>query len=255
MADPRSLDPAARLRLAREGKGLSHRQLAEATKLSVRAIELLEKDRLSDLPNGIYRRSIVKSVAREVGLNPEELLNEFAALHPNDLPPPPSVVIAEPKAITSFNKALTIVSAALPMFAGVLYVALPMTRAMVSEAPEQVVYERRIDPVRAEIVQVGGFKETSVASTRPVPVVVTLTISSRCQLRVVVDGNEIIGRTMEQGETVPIDLGDELLLLGDNAAAVQFSINGQAGRLLGEPGDLLTTRIGRDDYQDFLVRY
>jgi hypothetical protein len=36
---------------------------------------------------------------------------------------------------------------------------------------------------------------------------------------------------------------------------VQFSINGQAGRLLGGPGDVLSTRIGRDDYQDFLVRY
>jgi hypothetical protein len=92
-------------------------------------------------------------------------------------------------------------------------------------------------------------------ATRPAPVVVTLTISSRCQLRVVADGNEIVGRTMEQGETLPIELGEELLLLGDNASAVQFSINGQAGRMLGEPGDVLSTRIGRDDYQDFLVRY
>ena len=110
-------------------------------------------------------------------------------------------------------------------------------------------------PARAEIVPVGGFKDTPVAASRPVPVVVTLTISSRCQLRVVADGNEIVGRTMEQGETLPIELGDELLLLGDNASAVQFSINGQAGRLLGEPGDVLSARIGRDDYQDFLVRY
>ena len=144
MADPRTLDPAARLRLARESKGLSLRQVADATKLSVRAIELLEEDRLSDLPDGIYRRSIVKSVAREVGLNPDELLGEFATLHPEVLPPPPSVVIVEPKAVTSFNKALTIVSAILPMFAGILYVALPMTRAMVSEPPHQVVRERRV---------------------------------------------------------------------------------------------------------------
>jgi hypothetical protein len=88
-----------------------------------------------------------------------------------------------------------------------------------------------------------------------VPVVVTLTISSRCELRVVADGNEILGRVMEPGETVPIELGGEILLLGDDAAAVQFSINGQAGRLLGEPGDVLSARIGRDDYQEFLVRY
>ena len=184
MADPRSLDPASRLRLARESKGLSHRQVAEATKLSVRAIEMLEKDRLSDLPDGIYRRSIIKAVAREVGLNPDQLLGEFAAVHPEALTPPPSVVIAEPRAVTSFNKALTIVSAMLPMLAGILYFVLPMTRAIVSEPPNQVVRERRVDLVRAEVIPIGGFNDTAVATARPVPVVVTLTISSRCQLRV-----------------------------------------------------------------------
>lgn len=255
MADQRSIDPASRLREAREHKGLSHRQVAEATKLSVRAIELLEKDSLKGLPAGIYRRSIVRAVAREVGLNPEQLLAEFASLHPAELPAPPAVVIAEPKAATAFNKVLTLVGAALPMIAGVVYFTLPTTRAVVSSSPTTAAEERRIEPVRAEVLPVGGFAEPATTTSRPVPVVVTLTISSRCQLRVVADGNEIIGRTMEQGETVPIELGHEILLLGDNASAVQFSINGQAGRLLGEPGDVLSARIGRDDYQDFLVRY
>jgi transcriptional regulator with XRE-family HTH domain len=256
VADHRSLDPASRLRSAREQKGLSQRQVAEATKLSVRAIESLEKGSLADLPEGIYRRSIVKAVAREVGLNPDQLLADFTSVQPDKLQLPPSVVMAEPKAATSFNKVLTLVSAALPMVAGVLYFGLPMTRAIVSDSPRPSLQERRIEQARAEIVPVGGFKEMPIAaSPRPVPVVVTLTISSRCQLRVVADGNEIVGRTMEQGETLPIELGEELLLLGDNASAVQFSINGQAGRLLGEPGDVLSARIGRDDYQDFLVRY
>lgn len=255
MADHRSLDPAARLRTAREQKGLSQRQVAEATKLSVRAIELLERDCVSGLPEGIYRRSIIRAVAREVGLNPEQLLTEFTAVHPDALPVRPSCALAEPKAVNTFNKVLTVVSAVLPMAAGLLYFALPMTRAIVADKPEPTVQERRLNRIDPEVIPVGGFKDTSLPSTRPVPVVVTLTISSRCQLRVVADGNEIVGRTMEQGETLPIELGDELLLLGDNAAAVQFSINGQSGRQLGEPGDVLSARIGRDDYQDFLVRY
>jgi cytoskeleton protein RodZ len=254
VADHRTLDPASRLRVARENKGLSQRQVAEATKLSVRAIAALEKNSLAELPDGIYRRSIVKAVAREVGLNPEQLLAEFTAVQPDALQAPPSVVMAEPKAATSFNKVLTLVSAALPMIAGILYFALPVTRAIVADPPPMA-RELRREALRAEIVPVGGFSESPAAASRPVPVVVTLTISSRCQLRVVADGNEIVGRTMEQGETLPIELGDELLLLGDNASAVQFSINGQAGRLLGEPGDVLSARIGRDDYQDFLVRY
>ena len=88
VAGHRTLDPASRLRQAREEKGLSYRQLAEATKLSVRAIEQLESDRISELPEGIYRRSIVRAVAREVGLNPDQLLAEFTAQHPDDLSTP-----------------------------------------------------------------------------------------------------------------------------------------------------------------------
>jgi cytoskeletal protein RodZ len=245
----RLLDPAARLREAREQKGLSIRQVAEATKLSVRAVELIERNSLAGLPDGIYRRSIVRAIAREVGLNPEQILAEFTALHPDDLQNPDRAIMVAPKVAPSFSKALAFVSAVLPVLAGAAYFMMP---AKTIEPPQ--IAERRVAPEQREVVPVGGFSEMPMAP-RPVPVVVTLTISSRCQLRVVADGNEILSRTMEQGETLPIELGDEVILLGDNASAVQFSINGQAGRLLGKPGDVLSTRIGRDDYQDFLVRY
>jgi transcriptional regulator with XRE-family HTH domain len=258
VAGHRTLDPAARLRDAREAKGLSHRQLAEATKLSVRVIELLESNRIADLPEGIYRRSIVRAVSREVGLNPEQLLAEFTAAHPDHLAAATAAAVVDPKPTSSFQKALAVVSAILPIAAGVLYFALPWQephRAAVLPPSSTELEQRRIEPVRAEVMPIGGFTEVSLPASRPVPVVVTLTISSRCQLRVVADGTEIVGRVMQPGETMPIELGEELLLLGDNASAVQFSINGQAGRLLGEPGDVLSARIGRDDYQDFLVKY
>ena len=246
------------MRDARETKGLSHRQLAEATKLSARTIELLESNRLGDLPKGIYRRSIVRSVAREVGLNADQLLADFTAAHPEALAAPAAAVIVDPKPTSSFQKALAVVSAILPIAAGMLYFALPWQephRAAVLPPSAIELEQRRAEPVRAEVIPVGGFAAVSMPSSRPVPVVVTLTISSRCQLRVVSDGAEIVGRVMQPGDTVPIELGEELLLFGDNASAVQFSINGQAGRLLGKPGDVLSARIGRDDYQDFLVRY
>jgi cytoskeletal protein RodZ len=253
VAGHRTLDPASRLRQAREEKGLSYRQLAEATKLSVRVIEQLENGRIAELPEGIYRRSIVRAIAREIGLNPDQLLADFTALHPDDLvTPQAAAAVVAPKPTSSFQKALAFVSATLPMAAGFLYFAMPEQRAPVMVMPPSTL-EQRAEPMRAEILPVSGLIETRLAAPRPV--VVTLTISSRCQLRVVADGTEILGRIMQPGETVPIELGDELLLLGDNASAVQFSINGQAGRLLGVPGDVLSARIGRDDYQDFLVRY
>jgi transcriptional regulator with XRE-family HTH domain len=248
----RPLDPATRLRQAREARGLSCRQLAEITKLSVRTIEALESDRVSVLPEGIYRRAIVKAVASEVGLNPDQLLQEFSAAHPDDLPAPASAaVVSTHEPSRSFQILLAFAGVVLPLAAGVAYFAWSSSRAstvsaVVEAAPMPA-------PFQPEILPAGGFADTAVALPRPV--VVTLTMSSRCQLRIVADGREVLGRTVEQGESLPIELGEELWLLGDNASAVQFSINGQAGRLLGAPGEVLSVRIGRDDYEDFLVRY
>lgn len=248
------LDPANGVRLAREAKGLSIRQVAESTKLSVRVIETLEEGRIGALPEGIYRRAIVRAVASEVGLNPEKLLRELSSAHPAELPAPieASAVVDTPPARHAFQGVLAFVGAILPLLAGVAYFGWPAARPN-DPAPAVTRPLRAADVWRPEIVPAGGFTEAPPALSRPV--IVTLTISSKCQLRIVADGREVLGRTVEQGESVPIELGDELLLLGDNAAAVQFSINGQAGRMLGAPGEVLSVRIGRDDYEDFLARY
>jgi len=249
----RPLDPASSLRQAREAKGLSCRQLADTTKLSVRTIEALENNCLSALPDGIYRRAIVRSVASEVGLNPEQVLRELSAAYPDDLPPLESAaaVVTRAPASHSLQKVMAWAGAVLPLLAGIAYFGWPSAR--VGDTNAIVESAGSLPVLRAEVVPAGGFTEASLAVPRPV--VVTLTISSRCQLRIVADGREVLGRTVAQGESLPIELGEELWLLGDNASAVQFSINGQAGRLLGAPGEVLSVRIGRDDYEDFLVRY
>jgi cytoskeletal protein RodZ len=79
----------ARLRQARETRGVSLRHIADVTKLSVRTLEALERGKMGYLPGGIYRRSIVRSYARLIGLDPEAALHEFLAEYPDDLPPPP----------------------------------------------------------------------------------------------------------------------------------------------------------------------
>ena len=205
----RPLDPATRLRQAREARGLSCRQLAETTKLSVRTIEALENDCVSALPEGIYRRSIVRSIASEVGLEPDQLLRDFAAAHPDDLPSPASAaVVATTEPSRSFQRIVAVAGTVLPLLAGVAYFGWPAARASDIAAIMEPAPAPAAMPLRPEIQPAGGFTDASVALPRPV--VVTLTMSSRCQLRIVADGREVLGRTVEQGETLPIELGEEL---------------------------------------------
>ena len=51
-----------------------------------------------------------------------------------------------------------------------------------------------------------------------------------------------------------LDLSDDVVLVGDDAGAVHFSINGRAGLALGDSGTPLTARISRDEYQDWLIQ-
>jgi cytoskeleton protein RodZ len=74
----------AKLREARERRGVSLRQIANATKISIAALEALERNDISRLPGGIFSRAFVRSYAVEVGLDPEATIQEFIAQFPND---------------------------------------------------------------------------------------------------------------------------------------------------------------------------
>ncbi|MEP7117509.1 MAG: helix-turn-helix transcriptional regulator [Acidobacteriota bacterium] len=76
------------LRTKREASGRSLRDVADVTKLGVRVLDALERNQIERLPPGIFRRSVVRSYAREIGLDPEATLAAFLARHPDNLPPP-----------------------------------------------------------------------------------------------------------------------------------------------------------------------
>lgn len=80
----RNADFGARLREARERRGVSLRTIADATKISVRALEALERNDISQLPGGIFSRAFVRAYANEVGLDPEQATTEFITQFPHD---------------------------------------------------------------------------------------------------------------------------------------------------------------------------
>ena len=254
MAD-RPLEIGARIKLAREARGRSHRQVADATKLSVRVVNAIELGHVNAMPTGIYRRAAVRAIAAEVGLEPESTLRAFLSEHPDDLPAPGESLIvdtSEPRRSRVLQSAMTLAGALVPIAAGIVYFSMfaRHNRAVVATPPSS---SRAADSLRPEIVPAGGFNETPLPAARPV--VMQISLTSRCQLSVVADGREVIGRVVEAGELLQVPLSQEVILSGDNAGAVQFSINGRAGRMLGAPGEPLSVRFSRDDYDAYLVRH
>src|SRR5882724_9178912 len=77
-------DFGSRLRDARERRGVSLRQIANATKISMGVLEALERNDISRLPGGIFGRAFVRNYAIEVGLDPEATIEDFITQFPND---------------------------------------------------------------------------------------------------------------------------------------------------------------------------
>ncbi len=57
------------LRIAREERGISLREISDQTRISVRYLEHIEASDYKRLPGGIFNRSFVKAYARSVGFD------------------------------------------------------------------------------------------------------------------------------------------------------------------------------------------
>ncbi len=77
-------DVGRMLREARERRGLSLRQISNATKIAMMTLEALERNDIARLPGGIFSRSFVRAYALEVGLEPEVVIEQFMGQFPQD---------------------------------------------------------------------------------------------------------------------------------------------------------------------------
>ena len=68
-----------KLKEARQARRVSLREIEAATKISVGALESLERGDYAKLPGGIFSRSFVRAYADAVGLDADAVVEEFAA--------------------------------------------------------------------------------------------------------------------------------------------------------------------------------
>jgi transcriptional regulator with XRE-family HTH domain len=71
-----------RLRSERERRGISLETLASVTKVGAELWDGLERNDFSRWPTGIFARAFIRDYALAVGLDPDELVDEFCRLFP-----------------------------------------------------------------------------------------------------------------------------------------------------------------------------
>jgi hypothetical protein len=80
MSDRHTFGP--RLRSERERRGISLDTIAAATKVSAELWDGLERNDFTRWPSGIFARAFVRDYARAVGLDADDVVDEFCRLFP-----------------------------------------------------------------------------------------------------------------------------------------------------------------------------
>ncbi|MBZ5556852.1 MAG: DUF4115 domain-containing protein [Acidobacteriia bacterium] len=271
------------LREARERRGVTLRQIANSTKLSVSQLEALERNDIARLPGGIFSRGIVRSYATEVGLDPEKAIQDFIAHFSHDeavtAGHPTSEQNEDNEALESDRRMagtfLWLLGVSVPIAAGVLYFSFVGRRPVaVAKPPAAEARAAESKPAEPPPVAAAAAETTPAAAPGaatdtvpppappadvPAPAVaiedrltVGLSVKRPCWVSASVDGQRVIERLLAAGTQQTLDVKRELVLTAGDAGAIAVTLNGADAKPLGKSGEVVTTRFTTANFKDFL---
>lgn len=258
----------AQLKHAREGRGISLRQIATSTKISTVALEALERGDLSKLPGGIFSRAFVRAYAIEVGLDPDEIVSQFLVelgvhesqmgddeIHPEVTADDRAFLEQQRRAAMWLRIAIGVV--VLLIIAAVMWWQVsnraPQEEAAVAPqasapAPEVTQVANTPAPAGPSVAEPASTSDPAPSSS---PVWIELTTSDACWVQVTADGRVGPGRLFAAGERERFEATRELVLQVGNAGAVTWTVNGRPGRALGGAGEVRTVTISPETVSEF----
>src|SRR5256712_1707407 len=279
-ADRPTGDFGGKLRAARERRGISLRQIANATKISVAVLDALERNDISRLPGGIFGRAFVRSYAIEVGLDPETTIQDFIAQFPADSVTaghPTSAHVEDHEAHESDRRMATtfvrLIAISVPLAAAVVYFGLSGRQGTHTEATPAARVEAAApaakpsaDPPAAAPPAVSPAPAPNTAApaasgSSPTPPLAAaaddhltggLTVTRPCWVTATVDGQRAINRLLQPGEKTTIEVRKELVLTAGDASAVALTLNGAEARPLGNTGEVVTVRLNPTNFKSYV---
>jgi cytoskeletal protein RodZ len=214
------------LRRERELRGVSLRDIAEATKISSRFLKALEEDRVDILPGGLFPRAFVKQYARHLGLDADRLVAEFLYAHADTLAEPESPKHAQDAPPRG------------GWFVIIVFLGIGLLWLMRDQP--------RVDTRVAATPAPQPAASTPADAVYPVPssalasdaLVLTLRAEQSCWVEASADGEKVLSRVLGEGETATLEAKGEIVLSVGNAGGLSFSVNNQPGVPLGRAGEV-----------------
>jgi len=224
------------LRRERDVRGVSLREIAEGTKISVRFLQALEEDRLDVLPGGLFPRAFVRQYALFLGLDPEKVVTEFVAAHGEPVVPERKVAPA-PERRPRISLGRVFLGAV-----AVLAVVLTMRRGREAERvrPQPTPAAVAAAPAVLPTDRVYPSPELAPAAAEETGdgLVLTMTAQQDCWVEVRADGATVINRVLAEGESQRLEARGEIVLSVGNAGGLSIRVNDRPALPLGRSGEV-----------------
>jgi len=266
----------ARLKAAREARGRSLRDIAGTTKISIAALEAVERNDFSKLPGGIFGRAFIRAYAIEVGLNPDATVKDFVAeveLHERNAAKRvrrPEVTIEDQAFLERQRQAGRLLRLAIVvLLLGVIAFAIWRTRPLWSSAsaptptPSEALARTdyrppppatpRPSPPPASLATTPGAVATPTPSPTPSDsrLMLEFDVTGDCWVQVSADGLVVLERLLKAGEHQRFTADHEIALDIGNAGAFNWAINGKPAKPLGKAGTHKQAHITLANVADF----
>lgn len=241
------------LRREREIRGISLKEIADATKISKRFLEAIERNDHHTLPAPVFTRGFVREYARYVGLNSEEMVNRYnyAAATDDRIEKPPQVekypttpvrdISPKPapkRGIPHARIDRNIIAAILIMAAlgAVAYWAVQYRGRTEAEPVDAapVVSKAVVPPVSAAPDKAVDDSKLRLA--------VEVLANSWVELEA--DGKTVVNDTLAAGDRRTFEAAEQFRFRKvGNAAGLKLTLNGAEVPTLGDDGEVVRNRI------------
>jgi cytoskeletal protein RodZ len=226
------------LRRERDVRGVSLREIAEGTKISVRFLQALEEDRLDVLPGGLFPRAFVRQYALFLGLDPDKVVTDFVAAYGEQPAAPERKLVPAPERRPRLSLGRVFL-AALAVLAVVLTLRhgresgrarLPPPPTTIAAAPAVLPTDRVYPSPELATAAAGADSGDGL--------VLTMTAQQDCWVEVRADGATVINRVLAEGESQRLEARGEIVLSVGNAGGLSIRVNDRPALPLGRAGEV-----------------
>lgn len=235
------------LRREREMRGVSLDEIAAATRIATRFLEALEQERWEQLPGGAFNRGFIRSVARFLGIDEDDLIAEYdyerkvidqqssssaGAAHPTEIP-------------RNWQPVIAAIAIALLLVTGGVFGARRYGAGIIAKLHARFASAMAGTSVNAANPPAAPPASTAPAEPLPPPAApvsdqeLSLTILPRDSVGVTViaDGKIAFMGSLRANDSKQIDAHESIEIDSKDSASFALSLNGQSVPWTAAPGD------------------